>query len=105
MTTYPRIVPKDPQGRPCFVAEGKVLGTYFQIGVTSNAAAAAPMRHETIKESLLTQAGSIMEEAERAGSYDWAAHGFEYCNLVRDESGHPDCWVRNYTILDIGDLI
>ena len=105
MANYPRIVAKDPQGAPCFVAEGEALGTYFQIGVTSNAAASAPVRHEAIKDALLAEAESVMKEAVSAGRYDWAAHGFEYCEATSDESGHTAFWARNYSQLDVADLI
>ena len=105
MANYPRIVAKDPQGAPCFVAEGEALGTYFQIGVTSNAAASAPVRHEVIKEALLEQAQSVMAEAESAGRYDWTAHGFQYHETPSDESGHTAFWARNYSQLDVADLI
>ena len=105
MVKYPRIVSKDPQGTPCFVAEGEALGTYFQIGVSSNAAASAPVRHLTIKEALLAEAESVMRQAEGVGRYDWAAQGFEYRELSSDESGHTGCWARNYSTLDICDLI
>ena len=105
MADYPRIVAKDPQGAPCFVAEGKALGTHFQIGVTSNAAAVAPVRHETIKEALLAEAESVMKEAEGAGRYDWAARGFTYRETASDESGHTAFWARDYTQLDVADLI
>ncbi len=105
MAKYPRIVSKDPQGTPCFVVEGEALGTHFEIGVSSDAAAAAPVRHLTIKEALLAEAESVMGQAESAGRYDWATHGFEYCELSSDESGHTGFWARNYSTFDICDLI
>jgi len=105
MALYPRIVAKDPQGTTCFAAEGKALETYFQIGVSANAAAAAPVRHETIKEALLAKAEAIMREAESSGTYDWSARGFELRQDPRDESGHARYWLRNYRTYEVCDLI
>lgn len=105
MPSYPRIVSKDPERRTCFAAEGRVLGEYFQIGVTFDAAAAAPVRHETIKEALLDRARVVMKEAEAKGRYDWPAHGFERRERSDDESGHPTFWLRSYSELEICELI
>ena len=88
----------------CFVAKGKALGTLFEIGVTANAAASAPVRHQTIKEALLDAVADLMERAETKGSFDWSAHGFAFQS--RDEPvDRPGCWSRTYDTLNICDLL
>ena len=104
MSLFPRIVAKDPQDVRCFVAKGKALGMLFEVGVTANAAASAPVRHQTIKEALLDAVSLLMEKAEARGSFDWAAHGFEF-RPQPDRAERPGYWSRTYSTNDICDLL
>ena len=96
----PRIVAKPGEGRG-FAAEGEVKGTRFRVGVTFDAAAAAPVRHETLKEALLDRARSVMEKASR-GNFDWKSHGFSPCSWSADD---PPCWTYDYSVYEVADLI
>jgi len=96
----PHIVSKPGDGRG-FAAEGEVGGTRFRIGVTFDAAAAAPVRHQTIKEALLDRARAVMQEAE-GGGFDWKSRGFERRSWSADD---PPCWTYDYSVYDVADLI
>lgn len=101
----PRILTKDPHGNPCFVAEGKAGDYYFQIGVTFDAAAAVPERHQRIKEALLEKAHEVARAAEGSDRFDWAAHGFRLRRVEDDTSGHSTFWERVYSLDDIWEVL
>jgi len=96
----PHIVYKPGESRG-FAAEGEAGGRRFRIGVTFDAAAAAPVRHETIKEALLRRARALIREAP-SGDGEWKSRGFELSSWTPDE---PPCWTFDYSVYDIADLI
>ena len=107
MDEHPRIVPGWEGSQVAFAARGHTLGTFFQIGVSSATTMAAAVPIDTLARALLAEAYSVLYYAEVAGTYDWAAHGFQLVAPPTStaSSVRYDIWQRIYTTDNLSDLL